>query len=47
MKRQEQYKMKLKAARAELTIRNRILAAAQRGVDKVLKIIDTLENKLK
>ena len=47
MNREESYKIKLRAARAELTIRRKILAAAERGVAKVLKIIDTLENKLK
>lgn len=46
MKRQDMYKSKLKAAKAELIIRKRILAAATRGVEKVEKIIQGIENKL-
>ena len=47
MKREDLYRAKLAAAKKELIIRQRILASAQRGVEKVLKTIDTLENKLK
>ena len=47
MTREETYQAKLQAARRELIMRQRILAAAQRGVEKVLQQIVTFENKLK
>ena len=46
MKRIDALKGKLKAAKAELTIRYRQFNAAQRGLARVLKNIDELEKKI-
>lgn len=46
MKRNDALKEKLKAAEAELTIRYRQFNAAQRGLTRVLKTIETLEKKI-
>jgi hypothetical protein len=47
MTREENNLAKLMAARRELIMRQRILASAQRGVEKVLRQIEEYENKLK
>ena len=46
MKRIDALKGKLKAAKAELTIRYRQFNAAQRGLIRVLKNIENLEKKI-
>ena len=46
MKRINALKGKLKAAKAELTIRSRQFNAAQRGLVRVLKNINELEKKI-
>jgi hypothetical protein len=46
MKRIDALKAKLKAANAELTIRYRQSYAAERGLARVLKNINQLENKI-
>jgi hypothetical protein len=46
MKRLDLWKAKLKAAKAELRIRDRDVNAAMRAVNRVLITIEELENKI-
>jgi hypothetical protein len=46
MKRLDLWKAKLKAAKAELRIRDRDVNAAMRAVNRVLTTIEELENKI-
>ena len=46
MKRLDLWKAKLKAAKAELRIRDRDVNAAMRAVNRVITTIEELENKI-